>query len=567
MSVAKGLDEEEIRRGVLLNTLAVLGFFIATSLLVFVLVGGQRGYFGSTRQTILTGLFPMAFLPLSLLCLVMTKLGQVERVARIYAWSTLGAIVLAAALFNGYRSATWLLVFWPVGLAGSLLQPASALLFAGIALSSYLGVATLQLAGWYVPPMPTSLDSFPFFALSFGWLMIVSTAGFVNFVNLRSLRGVLAGLRRTSAELAVARHELSERVGARTRELGRRAEQFRAIAELSQAAVSIQTQEELLQTASRLISERFGFYHVGIFLLGAQGEWAVLRAASSEAGQRMLARGHRLRVGAQGIVGYVAEQGLPRFALDVGEDAAWFNNPDLPGTKSEIAFPLIIGDRIIGVLDIQTQEPAAFDEGDIETFRVLAEGIAVAIENARLLEETRVTMDQLRRYQDTDAIDLWRQALARREMHLAYTYELGETEASVSLDGTETGEQGPMDQIGSPEKVTRVETADGQHLLLAPIHVAGQRLGLLRFERGAPWTDQSVQLVEAVVNQLDLALDNARLLEETRLRASQEAARSEIVGRVRALTSTDAILRSAAEELGRALRVERSRIQLVRFDE
>ncbi|MGC9521070.1 MAG: GAF domain-containing protein [Anaerolineae bacterium] len=565
--VSGKVDEDETRRGVLLNTLAVLGFFIAACLLILVVVGAQLGYFGSTWHVVLTGLFPVVFLLLSVLCLVMTERGRVDQMAKVYVWSTLAAVITAAALFNGYRSATWLLVLWPVALAGSLFQPVSALLFVGVAFSAYLGVAILQIVGGYVPPMATSPESFPFFALSFGWLMIVSAAGFVSFINLRSLRGLLDRLRRTSAELVGARQDLAGRVDTRARELGRRAEQFRAIAELSQAAVSIQNQEELLRTAARLISERLGFYHVGIFLLDTQGEWAVLRAASSEGGQRMLARGHRLRIGAQGIVGYVAERGIPRFAHDVGEDAVWFNNPDLPDTKSEIALPLIIGDCVIGVLDIQTQEPAAFDDDDLGTFRVLADGIAVAIENARLLEQTRVTMDRLRRYQDTDAVEVWRQALARRDMKLAYAYELGETEPSPSGDVAIEEELDSVEQISSPDRVTRMETADGQHLILAPIHVAGQRLGLLRFQRSEPWSDESVQLVEAVVDQLDLALENARLIEETRLRASQEAARSEIVSHVRALTSTDAILRSAAEELGRALRVERSRIQLVRFDE
>jgi GAF domain-containing protein len=111
--------------------------------------------------------------------------------------------------------------------------------------------------------------------------------------------------------------------------------------------------------------------------------------------------------------------------------------------------------------------------------------------------------------------------------------------------------------------VTTQVTETGQHLLLAPIRIQNRNLGVLTFEKSIPWAEEQIQLARFVVEQLDLALDNARLLEETRLRANQERARSDIVGRVRAMTSTDAIMRNAARELGLALQVERSRIQLL----
>ena len=278
----------------------------------------------------------------------------------------------------------------------------------------------------------------------------------------------------------------------------------------------------------------------------------------------MLARGHRLRVGQQGIVGYVAAAGSPRVALDVEIDSTWVENPDLPETRSEMALPLKVAGEVIGVLDIQSEEPAAFTEEDVETLQILADSVAVAIRNAQLLEAMRETLDRLQRYQEQDALRAWRQALARRGLVLAYDYQGKGTvtrRRSTEFPHAVAGE--PLNAL---QRVDRHVTADGRHLLLAPITVGGRRLGVLSFERAEPWTDESVRLVEAVVGQLDLALDNARLLEETRLRATQEAARSQIVSRVRALASTDAILRSAAEELGKALQVERSRIQLVHFD-
>jgi GAF domain-containing protein len=223
-----------------------------------------------------------------------------------------------------------------------------------------------------------------------------------------------------------------------------------------------------------------------------------------------------------------------------------------------MALPLISSDRLVGVLDIQTERPAAFDEDDVSRLRVLAGTIAVAIDNVRLFEEMQETLARLERYQEEDAVRAWRQALSRRNMSLDYAYVSGRVHAGESASRVEGAGAGE-------DRVVQEALEDGRHRLIAPVYVSGQRLGALTFERTGAWSDDSVRLVESVVEQLDLALNNARLLEQTRLQANQEAARGEIVGRMRALTSTDAILRSAAEELGRALQVERSRIQLVTF--
>ena len=197
--------------------------------------------------------------------------------------------------------------------------------------------------------------------------------------------------------------------------------------------------------------------------------------------------------------------------------------------------------------------PPRSQEQDVEVLRILADGIAVAITNTESLEETSAALERLERYQEQDAIAAWRRALTRRNMRVGYTYESGLVNRADSASEIE---------VAVSEVTTRI-TETGQHVLLAPIRVQNRSVGVLSFEKSVPWADDQVQLAQFVVAQLDLALDNARLLEETRLRANQERARSEIVGRIRAMTSTDAILRNAARELGMALQVERSRIQLL----
>jgi GAF domain-containing protein len=502
--------------------------------------------------------FPIGFLLLNVLSFALVKSGYVDVVVKTYVWVSFLAILFGAALLSGVQSVAWMLLFWPIILAGTLLKPRDGIYFSFIALAFYVLTGAAQRARVYVPIITSSPESYRFIALGLTWLMLITVGGFVNFVNVRSLRTTVNELEETTQALDRARDEMEAQVRERTRELRTRAEQFEAIAELSRVAVGIRDIQALLDTAVNLIADRMSFYHVGLFIVDPEGAWVTLRAASSEGGRRMIARNHRLRVGQQGIVGYVAESGRPRFASDVGEDRTWFSNPELSETRSEMALPLISSDRLVGVLDIQTERPAAFDEDDVSRLRVLAGTIAVAIDNVRLFEEMQETLARLERYQEEDAVRAWRQALSRRNMSLDYAYVSGRVHAGESASRVEGAGAGE-------DRVVQEALEDGRHRLIAPVYVSGQRLGALTFERTGAWSDDSVRLVESVVEQLDLALNNARLLEQTRLQANQEAARGEIVGRMRALTSTDAILRSAAEELGRALQVERSRIQLVTF--
>ena len=179
------------------------------------------------------------------------------------------------------------------------------------------------------------------------------------------------------------------------KETDHRALQLAAASEVARDATAILDVERLLSETVRRISERFGFYHAGLFLLDDKREYAVLQAASSEGGRRMLERGHRLRVGEVGIVGFVTHTGTPRIALDVGEDAVHFSNPDLPQTRSEMAVPLTMRGQVIGALDVQSTEVCAFTDGDVATVQIIADHLANAIENARLYEELQREAGQL----------------------------------------------------------------------------------------------------------------------------------------------------------------------------
>ncbi len=203
------------------------------------------------------------------------------------------------------------------------------------------------------------------------------------------LRGLVNTLENRVRERTLQLAEQNEALQLRSRQL-------QTVADVARNIVSTRQVDSLLDLVTRLVSDRFGFYHAGIFLLDEAGEFAELRASNSPGGQKMLDRHHKLRVGQVGIVGYVTGTGEPRIATDVGADAVFFNNPDLPVTRSEMALPLKLGDLIIGALDVQSIEPDAFSQEDVALFTTLADQISVAIENANAYEISQQTVEEMK---------------------------------------------------------------------------------------------------------------------------------------------------------------------------
>jgi PAS domain S-box-containing protein len=322
--------------------------------------------------------------------------------------------------------------------------------------------------------------------------------------------------------------------------LRRRAVQLQAAAEVTREATSILDVRRLLDRTVGLISDRFGFYHAGIFLVDEQGQYAVLRAASSEGGHRMLERGHRLRVGEVGIVGHVAAAGEPRITLDVGKDAIYFDNPDLPRTRSEMALPLRVRGRVIGVLDVQSTEAEAFTDEDVAILQTMADQVALSIENARLLEESQRSLRELQ--------------IAHGE-YIRTAWESLETLPAFEYDQVEVSPAGPEpypaleEKLSAGKVVTMIEPKDGRSALAAPLRLRDQVIGTITLEEmdeARPWTDDEIQLVEEVSTQVALALESARLFEET------QSALDETEEQAHRL----ALLNEMSDQLGRAANLD-----------
>jgi GAF domain-containing protein/HAMP domain-containing protein len=358
---------------------------------------------------------------------------------------------------------------------------------------------------------------------------------------------------------------LEQRVTERTRDLERRAVQLQAAAEVGHAAASIRDLDELLPRVTHLISDRFGFYHAGVFLLDDAGEYAVLRAANSDGGQRMLDRDHKLRVGAQGIVGYVTGAGEPRIALDVGEDSIHFRNPDLPGTRSEMALPLIVGGRVLGALDVQSTEEAAFTQEDIEVLQVLADQVAVAIENARLFADAQEALEATRRAFGEMSRRAWEETLRARpelgfrsdERGVTSARDVWRPEMEKALRDGHTVQTSDLQPVDDP--------ANGGQSLAVPIKVRGHVVGVLdtyKPEDAGRWTSEEIATLEEITEQLGAALESARLYQDTQRRAARERLTREITDELRRATSAEGVVQTAVDELFRVLGTSRAFGQL-----
>ncbi|MEK6220848.1 MAG: GAF domain-containing protein [Chloroflexota bacterium] len=221
---------------------------------------------------------------------------------------------------------------------------------------------------------------------------------------------------RMTTELNRTVNNLEETVKERTEELEKRALQMETSSLVAREASGILDVQELLNRTTQLISERFDFYHTGIFLVDEVGEYAVLQAANSPGGTRMLARGHKLQIGKVGVVGYAAGSAEPRLAQDVGADVIYYDNPVMPDTRSELALPLTVREKVIGVLDVQSSESNAFSRDDIEVLQLLADQIALAIENAKLIQSSQKSLEEVEYLYGQQAVKAWQDQISNKEI-------------------------------------------------------------------------------------------------------------------------------------------------------
>ncbi|MFZ1041815.1 MAG: GAF domain-containing protein [Anaerolineales bacterium] len=414
------------------------------------------------------------------------------------------------------------------------------LLFSPLAgiISTIIGTLTTIGFGWLIITSRYSLTSnnMPLGAFA-DWLTGALTNILLSVVVIIGLRLVQREFERARERAGSSVQELQKegrhlelRVQERTNQLSRESELLRSSALIARTVAELQDVPTLLERAVHLSSDLFGFYHVAIYLFDEQGKLAFLQSASTEVGKKMVKDGFYIENNPRNVVGYVSEQNKSYILADTNDESRTrlIFEGKLELTRSEIIIPLTVRGKITGIIDFQSKESHAFDQDEIEILQSLADQIAISIDSTRLYDETQAFINELEALTTQQMGDVWKRYAGNRALAYQYTPS-GVKSIAPSQDKTKN-------------------KSDMQ----IPLRLRGQDIGMIAFQgqKTIRWSASARDLAEKVATQVALALDNSRLLEETRQRATQQQTVNEISARLNRSLDIDTLLQMAARELG-----------------
>jgi GAF domain-containing protein/HAMP domain-containing protein len=374
--------------------------------------------------------------------------------------------------------------------------------------------------------------------------------------------------------------------------------QLQTAAEIARDISGSLNLDELLVKAVNFIRDRFSFYHAAVFLLDLSGEYAVIREATGEAGAQMKRAGHKLGVGSKSIVGYVASRGEPLTVNDTTRDPTYYANPLLPATRAETAIPLKVGERILGVLDVQSTQPYAFTEDNLRTLQILADQLAIAVVNTELFAETQehlsehrllhhitttaasgTTLEEALRsavngLQVTLGGDRVTILLADREQKflevkaaVGYSEEVNQVRVPIGsgVTGWVAAHRRPLriDDVRNDPRYIEVSPNTRSELAI-PLIYRNEVLGVLNVEseQVAAYTESDEEMLGTLGGSLAAIIANARLLEQIRAQAERERLLFEVTSKIRRSTDMQTILATTASELSRVVGARRTQIRI-----
>ncbi len=534
--------EEKIRMGRLVYTILWFAMIVTAIAVTITLVT-------SPNKSLAGAAVSVAIFFLYVVCLILLHRGYTYLSATLLVFILGGILTAANVIFGGINEIVLsgyiivivtasMLVNWVAGIAISILS-----------ILSYAAFLFLRNQGLLPEPL---IQASPLTVLISGtavYLLVI----FLVYISNRNLREALQRARRNEEELKASRaaHE------AYTTDLERRVVQLQVASDVARDAASLQEVGPLLDRAVDLVRERFGFYHAGIFMVDTRHEYAVLKSATGEAGKQMIANGHKLKIGEVGMVGYVTKTGQPRIALDVGSDAVYFKNPLLPETRSEMALPLKTGGLVIGALDVQSKQPAAFDEGDVNILQTMADQLAVAIANARLFEATRRQLEEMAALRavaatsseatsEDELIERATQLIAdvfypdnfglimldegQQALYPHYSYRIKQPIKHTSVPvGTGvvgrvalTGKPLRLEDVSHENKYIQIDPLTRSELCV-PIKIGDQVIGVINAESTRPgaFSENDERLLVTFAGQLAIAFQKVRLFDAERRRVAE----------------------------------------------
>ncbi|MCP4539650.1 MAG: GAF domain-containing protein [Chloroflexi bacterium] len=577
------LQAQRIRTmNIMLGSLAGLGTVIIAILLIINLI--QRS--GWTIQN------NIHYFTAYLVLLILTVARRLDPVVRAITLIVLTYCVgIAAILMEGPLSAGGLYLLAAPLLAamltrqwvGAVTTVTSCLLYTGFLLADYSGVLN--------PTIPYDSTVLPsIFSLSATFALISACMMFMQWMFHLTLTSALREARKQHDDSINSRTLLETRaneLGQANALLQKRALQLETAAQIaSTATYSVIAPQALMQQVVDMIQGRFGLYYVGLFLADddstadsdddvANGDDSAatdvqrvrLYAGTGEAGLQMLAMDYTIQVDTTSTIGQCILKAEAYIAQGVGSIHLASSSQHvkaarlLPDTRSEMSLPLRSRGRVFGALVLRSTERDAFSEQDIPVLQTMADQVAVAIDNARLYDESQARLKEMEQVQRSQIRERWTDYMT------AYgTPAYERTQPDVKpLDDTVLPQV--QQALAQRERVLKTHTDNNteQASLIVPISLRDEAIGVLGLQGakdGQQWTEAEITLIEAIADQLALAIENARLLEETQQRAERERIIANITTRVRASMDPETILQTAVRELGAALGTDRAFVTL-----
>jgi len=410
-----------------------------------------------------------------------------------------------------------------------------------VSIFTYVLIATLQQLGLYqfrAADVPvTNLIDWVSCIIDFSIISIILIIAINQFKS--EFTHVIQDVQNTFKTLATERTQLEERIRERTNELEARAIQLRSSADVSRTIAEIQDISELMESATKLASDQFGYYHVGLYLLDERKKTAFLQAASSAIGKQLIGQGFRIEPDRLNLISLVVEHNRPYITSDV-DDVNFVRDTNFPLTRSRMILPLTVRNDVIGVLDMHSDQPQFFNTQDAEVLQTLADLVAISIDNVRLINETKNLVHQLEANTSVQTRETWTKFTSRHKP--AYQY----TPAGVR----------PLFANKKQDNL------DGLHV---PLMLHGQNIGNIILKRKGnttAWSERERTLVEKVANQVALALENSRLVDETQKNALRDQVITNISARVRETLDVESVLRTATTELRRVFDLKEAEISI-----
>lgn len=413
----------------------------------------------------------------------------------------------------------------------------------GISLIALAVLAFLQQFNLFVPtsnlaPAITFWD-WTVFIMKY---LIVSVVTIITIRQLKQEFGrVIQQAQNAFKSISAERTQLEKKVNERTEQLENKTFQLQASSNIARNIAEIQNIPDLLNAAVIATAEQFGYYHVGIYLLDSNKKVAFLQASSSAIGTELIGFGHRVDIDARNPINIAIEKNRPYMASDIS-GSVFIKDPNFPITRSRLAVPLSVRGDTIGVLDMHSDQVQSLDNQNVEVLQTLADLIAISIDNVRLIDETQTLVEQLRFYNSSQAVETWSKQTSRRSP--AYQY-------------TPAGVRPIFAQLKKDE-----ETPGS---LLIPLLLQGQKIGAIKLRRkgyAVSWSDKEKGMIEKIGEQISLALENSRLVDEAQKSAQRDQLIANISSRVRETLDVEAVIRTASTELRKVFDLKEAEISV-----